>query len=230
VLPCFSPANAADLAASLADHDALCGGDTLAPVTWLQRMALVRPETDALQGVLTAADLLSVSAGTGDVRIVQLPHTPGQRWAALPQEPGKTISAELALAFHAPATIDFTAPVAAIVCDDWSETIPSAQEVTGLSFHYDAPGARAPNAILLAVPADQQSSAWSFDELLDVVREAGSLAKIRLVGPRQLDALGILLPTTYLPENFRHDVPSVNVGKLTASVGIGSMVMGKAST
>jgi hypothetical protein len=230
VLPCFSPANAVDLAASLADQDALCGGDTLAPATWLQRMSLVRPETDALQRVLTAADLLSASAGTGDLRIAQLPHIPGQRWVALPQDPGTTISADLALAFHTPATIDFTVPVAAIVCDDWSETIPSAQEVTGLSFHYDAPGARAPNAILLAVPANLQSSAWSFDELLDVVREAGSLAKIRMVGPRQLDALGILLPTTYLPENFRHDVPSVNVGKLTASVGIGSMVMGKATT
>ena len=38
------------------------------------------------------------------------------------------------------------------VCDAWNEVVPSERETTGVSFHYDAPGARPPQAILLAVP------------------------------------------------------------------------------
>jgi hypothetical protein len=61
------------------------------------------------------------------------------------------------------------------------------------------------------------------------VREAAALTKLRLVAPRQLDALGVLLPTTYLPENFRHDVPSVNVTRLTANLAATTGVLGKAT-
>jgi hypothetical protein len=228
VIPRFLAANSETLAASLADQAALLGGDALAAVTWLQRMALVRPETESLHRVLTATELLSGDSGAVNVHIAQIPHVEGQRWAALPQPPGSEQDRDLALALQAHAAIDFAAPLAAIVCDDWTETIPSSEAMTGLSFHYDAPGARAPNTILLAVPADLQSTAWNLDELLDVVGEAATLAKLRMVGPRQLDALGVLLPTTYLPENFRHDVPSVDIGKLTRVASTSTFVMGKA--
>jgi hypothetical protein len=227
VLPRFTVLNSAELGASLAEQDALCAGDPLAPGAWLQRMALVRPDTDRLQRVFTAAELLDVAVPPADFRIAQLPHQSGQRWAALPQEPNTAVDADLALALHAPGTLDFTASLAGLVCDDWAETIPAAEQVTGLSFHYDAPGARAPNTVLVAVAADPQASTWGIDELVDVVREAAALAKLRLVGPRQLDRLGILLPTTYLPDNFKHDVPSIDVTKLTANVAAGVGVLGK---
>jgi hypothetical protein len=229
VLPRFTAANSADLAASLAEQTALCHGDPLAPQSWLQRLALVRPDTDRLQRTLTAAELLGVRAAPADFRVAQLPHVPGQRWAALPRDADTEFTAELALAFHAPGGFDPAAPLAGLVCDDWAETIPDAEQVTGLSFHYDAPGARAPNAVLLAVAADPATPSWSFDELLDVVREAASLAKLRMVGPRQLESLGVLLPTTYLPENFRGDVPSVPVTKLTANLAAAVGVLGKAT-
>jgi hypothetical protein len=226
LLPRFTVPNAAELAASLSEQRALCAGDRLAPLGWLQRMALVRPDADTLQRVLTAAELIGGRTAPGDLNVAQLPHVPGQRWAALPQAGGATVSADVALTMHAAGRPDLTRPVAGVICDEWTETIPAAEETTGLAFHYDAPGARAPNAVLLAVPGDREATAWSVDEVLDVVREAAALAKMRLVGPRQLHALGNLLPTTYLPWNSRRDVPSVDTDKLTAGA-LDNLILGK---
>jgi hypothetical protein len=228
VLPRCTVVNSAALSASLADQAALCAGDNLAPMAWLQRMALVRPDADMLQRVITASELIGGAVAAADFRVVQLPHVSGQRWAALPFGPGPAGIADLALALHAPATLDFARPLAGLVCDGWTETIPDAEETTGLAFHYDAPGSRAPNSILLAVPGDPAATAWSFDELLDVVREAAALTKIRLVGPKQLHALGVLLPTTYLPDNSRRDVPSVKITALAGAVATSS-ILGKTS-
>jgi hypothetical protein len=227
VLPRFFLINASELVASLDEQDDLDGGDRLAPIAWLQRMALVRPETDALQRVVTGADLLGGTIDPRDFHVAQLPHVPGQRWAALTPAAGEPVTAELAIVLHSTGSLDAAASLAGFLCDEWTETIPDAEAVTGLSFHYDAPGARAPNTVLLAVPADAQAMTWSFDEVLDVVREASALSKIRLVGPRQLDALGILLPTTYLPQNTLGDVPSVDMVKLTGGVLSAVPVLGK---
>ena len=67
---------------------------------------------------------------------------------------------------------------------------PSREETTGIAFHYDAPGARPPQAVLLAVPPAATDPAWSVEALLDTVIEAHDLARIRAVGPRQLEWLG----------------------------------------
>jgi hypothetical protein len=230
VLPRFTIGNAAEVAASLAEQGALCAADALAPLEWLQRMALVRPDVDALQRVITATALLDGAVEPADLRVAQLPHVSGQRWLGLPQDDAAIVDADVAFVFHALGAPAPAAALAGIVCDEWVETIPAAVETTGLAFHYDAPGARAPNAVLLAVPGAVDASTWTFDELLDVVREASQLMKVRMIGPRQIDALGVLLPATYLPENFRRDVPSIDMGKLTAVKATGPIVMGKVLT
>ena len=43
-------------------------------------------------------------------------------------------------------------PLVGVVCDEWAETVPGGAETTGITFHYDAPGARPPQSLLLAVP------------------------------------------------------------------------------
>jgi len=97
----------------------------------------------------------------------------------------------------------------------------------GLSFHFDAPGARAPQTMLLAVPSDPGADSWSFDELLGVVDEALALARLRAVRPQDLQGLGALLPALMLSNNFRRDVPSLdfatlvelNLGTIRAAYG-----------
>jgi len=100
--------------------------------------------------------------------------------------------------------------------DEWSESIPATQETTGLGFHFDAPGARPPQSILLAVPADPAAENWTLDGLVDVVNEAMSLARLRAVRPQDLTGLGLILPGIFLSNNFKQDVPTVDFAKMLA--------------
>ena len=108
------------------------------------------------------------------------------------------------------ATIAAGDTMAGLYIDEWSESIPSTHETTGLSFHFDTPGARAPQSMLLAVPSDPQAQNWTLDELLAVVDEALALSRIRAVRPQDLQGLGLLLPGLFLSNNFHRDVPTVD--------------------
>jgi len=121
---------------------------------------------------------------------------------------------DVAIALHAPGVdaIDGEAMLAAFVCDEWPEFIPDPFQTAGIAFHFDAPGARPPQAILLALPPALNQAAWSFDDALDVIHEAFDLSKLRGVRPRDLGGgLGAVLPGNYLPHAYTDDLPSVRV-------------------
>ncbi|MDQ3764666.1 MAG: hypothetical protein M3460_24940, partial [Actinomycetota bacterium] len=217
VLAQFTVANAAALAASYAARPTLCGGDDLAPATWLQRMALVRPGVNRLARVRGAAELLRSDVTPSDLALVQLPHVETDRWLALPFT-GSGAEAQLAIVAHCSGTLNFRAPLAGLFCDAWPETIPGRDETTGITFHHDAPGARPPQAVLLAVPPAVTDPAWSVEAILDTVIEAHDLARIRAVGPDTLEWLGTMLPAVLLPESPSPEVPAVNLNRLTARV------------
>jgi hypothetical protein len=124
----------------------------------------------------------------------------------------------LTIACHCPGGFDAPAAdttLAALVCDEWPEFIPDPFQTAGIAFHYDAPGARPPQAILLALPPRLDQDAWSFDDLLDVIHEAFDLAKLRAVRPQDLKGgLGALLPGNYLPQTYTDHLPSVQLLKM----------------
>jgi hypothetical protein len=213
MLPRFGVLNAPEVAASLAQRDSMTGGDPFAAHGWLARIALVRPAVNRLARVLSAAEV--GGATTGDLSLVQLPFAPGDRWLALPVTDPPS-SAEVAMVAMWDGNADPSKPMAGLFIDAWSEIIPSATETTGVSFHYDAPGARAPHTILLAVPPDPAMTTWSFDALLDTVLEAHDLGRIRAVGPKELTNVGVMLPCIYLPQSFSKDIPSVRFDLMTA--------------
>jgi hypothetical protein len=141
--------------------------------------------------------------------------------AVRPGAPYKDINRaapNLALVLHAPGGLDAIEPdgtLAGLVCDEWPEFVPDPFQTAGIGFHYDAPGARPPQSILLAVPPRLNQENWHFDEVLDVIHEAWDLAKLRGVRPRDLEGgLGLLLPGNYLPQNYTDDLPSVRMLKL----------------
>ncbi|GBL44757.1 hypothetical protein SFMTTN_0558 [Sulfuriferula multivorans] len=120
---------------------------------------------------------------------------------------------DLALALHTPGGLEAQTPdrtLCGLVCDDWPEFIPDPYQTAAISFHYDAPGARPPQAILLALPPTQQQENWAFDDVLDVLHEAWDLARLRAVRPGDLGSgLGTLLPGNYLPQSYANELPSV---------------------
>jgi hypothetical protein len=124
----------------------------------------------------------------------------------------------LTIACHCPGGFDAPAAdttLAALVCDEWAEFIPDPFQTAGIGFHYDAPGARPPQSVLLALPPRLDQDAWTFDDLLDVIHEAFDLAKLRAVRPQDLKGgLGALLPGNYLPHTYTDHLPSVQLLKM----------------
>ncbi len=232
VLATFTPINASELSASLADQTALTNNDALAPIGWLRKMSLVRPGVEAMTSVLSGASLLgSPATGASTFSLMQLPHQPGQRWQALSFADGVTPTGDVAIFAHIHAKPDVTKSLAGFVCDEWIELILNATETTALSFHYDAPGARPPQLMILAVPPEPGMKTWNFQALLDTINETIALGQLRAVGPKELQVLaGGLLPALYLPNNFTKDVPNTDLFKLRvkhADAVIASGILGK---
>ena len=187
----------AELAGTFATD--LQAGDPLAAVTWLQRAAHVREGASRLEGTLLYAEATG-SPQALKLRVGQLPAKSGDRWVGLPGPigGGRLSLVVQSAAASAPAA---GAKVAGLVVDEWTEVIPDASLLTGVSFHVEQPAARAPQAILLAVAPDE-SHVWSLSTLEATLNETFDLARVRLVDSEALGpagGLGQYLPAVYLP-------------------------------
>jgi hypothetical protein len=89
--------------------------------------------------------------------------------------------------------------VATAALDQFDEVIPAADQRTGAAFGFDAPAARAQQAILLAVPP---ATATPLDQatLAQILVETRELAHARMGRPIDLDSqFWGLAPTCLLP-------------------------------
>jgi hypothetical protein len=185
-LPRFTLSNASELADSLAATATLQGGSALAVYPWFQQVQRVREPLSRLGASLHAAE----AAGTGEqMRLVvaQLPHLAGDRWVGLPAEPSTEMAAgRLSLVVHTAPSLDLTRPLAGLLIDEWVEVVPSASETTAIAFQHDAPDTRAPQAMLLAVPA-ATGEQWTAAGLHRLLLETLTLAQVRAVDAEALD-------------------------------------------
>jgi hypothetical protein len=171
---------------------------------WLLDLATVRPDLSAYTAVLLAADATSSAPGPGrSLRVAQLAPsgTAGvTTWLglALPDGSPSPDQPVTCVLVDAPSGYDGSLPVAGLVVDDWVEQLPrrnadgSAVITTGLAVNANAPGARAPQAILLAVLPD--GGRWSTDGLISVLDETRELARIRGVTLERLVTPSPILP------------------------------------
>ena len=210
VLPRLRPQHATELARAFGDSTAVQGNDPLAVVTWLQRLARVRDGAARLDAALMYAEALH-SGATLNLTVGQFPYQEGDRWVALPFVANKPLTGgRLALVAHVPEPFDATQPLAGLLIDEWVEAVPNAGEVTGVAFHFDEPGTRAPQAILLAVPPDARPT-WDLETLEATVLETLELAKLRAVDPGALDGVGHFLPALYFAQNVEGDTVAVDL-------------------
>lgn len=210
ILPMFTLANPDELATSLADRAALVAGEDTAPLAWLHRSSLVRPELTPFAGLLTHAEAAGRNV-TADVSVAQLPHRPGVRWCELPFGPeGPPPAGTIGLVVMAPEGFDPVRDQCGLFIDAFAEQIPATEHTAGLTFHFDAPGARPPQAIVLAVHPDPVATRWDIDTLIDTVNETAALARLRTLSAREIEGFAGLLPALYLPNNYTRDVPSVS--------------------
>ena len=218
ILPRFTlGAYAPDAAATLGDRSILLNGDDFAISGWLPKLGCVREATGLLNDVLSAADAMGQPGAPGDLKLLQFPRSATARWGALPPASDQDLRGVVAVVAHAPVALATIAPadmLAGLFIDEWSESIPTDHETTGLGFHFDAPGARPPQSMLLAVPADSAAQNWTLTDLIGVVNEAMSLARLRAVRPQDLQGMGLMLPGIFLSNNYKRDVASVDFAGL----------------
>ena len=168
-------------------------------VGWLLKMARVRPELVALREMITAAEALQ-DRPLFPFSVAQVPFVEGEAWAGVTR-PNADGNDRLSLVLTTNGEVsNLSGEVGGLVLDQWIERIPSDYEMTGLAFHFDAPTSRPPQTLLLAVPP--VGADWNLDLVVDTVREAFALARLRAVAPETLGEYGHHLPAVYLSSNL----------------------------
>jgi hypothetical protein len=182
------------------------GGRDHALESWLENTGRVRAGAGRLADLLLAARLRG-TAPQPALGAAQLPDIPfpslytGARgqWVGLPFPAPLDPEPVTSIVMHARGQIDAAAGCALIVVDEFAEAVPSEAATTGLAFGFDAPAARPPQSVLLAVPP-VPGQAWSVDALAGVIGETIDLAKIRMVDLSSVAWAGRFLPALYLTD------------------------------
>ena len=194
------------VAAATAELMAAYGGHSEALTSWLEETGRVRPAVGRLADVLLAARLRSGAAS--NLRAMQLPAEPfpeapakqRKQWVGFRFPSALTAEPVTSIVLHAPYPLNPATGVALLVLDDYTEVVPAPVTTTGISFGFDAPGARPPQSILLCVPPII-GTAWSVDALAGVIGDTLDLAKIRMVDLSAVAWAGRFVPTIYLTDS-----------------------------
>jgi hypothetical protein len=99
---------------------------------------------------------------------------------------------------------------------DWPEIIPAVEEEAGIAIQFDAPGAQAPQAVLIAVPPDDQPT-WSYSALEQTLLDTLQLAQIRALDLSHLGEYGQLIPMTYVTGNTSGEAVSTSFDGLVVA-------------
>jgi hypothetical protein len=155
---------------------------------WLTVAAAVRPALARLELHQLAADAPLVA------------------WTNRPADPWQKVSSDLRrlIVVYAPpdldvGTLDGSASLAIASIDRFSEVIPGSTQFAGAAFGFDAPAARAQQAILLAVPP-VTTHPLDAQTLIEILAETRELAHARMARPVDLDGeFWGIGPTALLP-------------------------------
>lgn len=164
---------------------------------WLDAAGRVRADLGRLVTAGMLSELLDPSAGLR-AAAGQTPAEAGEGWAATALPAPGTGGRLSLVAVTGPGGPPLPGAAACgLVVDRWSEQIPGAEQVTGVTFQFDAPGNRRPQSWLLAVPPEGQR--WSLMLVLDTLLETLEWATLRAVAPEDLLDFGRAIPTVFVP-------------------------------
>lgn len=110
---------------------------------------------------------------------------------------------------------------AGLLLDEWTESIPTDEETTGLAFHFNQPNTEAPQSLILTVCPDAK---WSWQAVVNAVNDTINRAKMRAVDlshiraeanatqATNLKAITQLLPLLVAPVNVQQHSFSLDYG------------------
>jgi hypothetical protein len=205
----FEPPFATELDLALArGQEATFGASPDAVRKWFQQAARTREALGTWRKLhLYAAAMQQPLPG---FEFAQIPYDATTAWVALPfaSEDQRPQSGHLSLALCRQAKPATNESWFGLFVDDWTEVIPNIKETSGVAFHFDDPGAEAPQAILLAVPP-VPAQTWDLESVAAILNETADLAQVRAVDLELLGALGQLIPAIYLPTDEANNAISV---------------------
>jgi hypothetical protein len=217
VIARFRPAAPELLAQALSAEPDLGGdGDTVVE-SWIAGLARVREPISAWRRLVLYERVFGRMSERA--RIVQLPletNPAPARWAGLDYGAERPRAGLVSLAIDGGPPPQAGEPWAGLMLDAWPELMPNVEEDAGVAFHYDAPGAQAPQAVLLAVSPPGQKN-WSFALFEQTLFHAFDLAKMRAVDLRNLGDYGQLTPMSFLTANPANSAISTTFAGLTAA-------------
>lgn len=155
---------------------------------WLYGVARVREKLQRWESVTQFGEALNnVSLS---LTPLQFPYRSDDHWLALQYpdtQPGTgdpfVIGGDkLLYTAHYADAFAQNAAICGLLLDEWTEVIPTTQETTGLTFHYDRPNCEAPQSLLLALPANFTGH-WQWQDLVDTLHETLDMARKRAVEP-----------------------------------------------
>lgn len=203
VLPRFTLLNVGDVTQADANRDHLLdfARDTkniALPVDeWLHGVSLVRPSLHTFARVLLLSETFNGDAPPCSP--LQLPFREHDTWLGIDFPAGTNIVHDtLSIVQCTPQGFQPAAAQSGLLVDEWMETLPKRDEVTGITFHYDQPNSVPPAALLLAV-TPRVTGAWQWDDLTATVLDTMERAKLRAVEPDMIETLtgfAALIPST----------------------------------
>ncbi|MFJ8085366.1 hypothetical protein ACIQ6Y_32865 [Streptomyces sp. NPDC096205] len=169
---------------------------------WVTRRHGVRPRLAAADDLLTAAEVLTGATPARTV-VGQAPFQPEAAWVGHAPTTERRVSTVVVRDVSGDANAAAAGgeeQCAGLVLDEWTETLPHApgasgrpEEIAAAAFHVDRPDARAPQAVLLAVPPDT-GRPWVLEDLHAIVEETFALARVRTLDRLDLPELGRAVP------------------------------------
>ena len=197
--PVFSRLQAALFAGVQAEPTSAGQAPRLDP-DWLETVAAVRPAMARLE-----AAQLGERLRTGGRPLRAWTNQPGDPWQTAATTADSTPGPSRLVAVFGPAGVLPSRPtantagfVAAAVIDHFAETIPGIEHTASVAFPHDLPTARAPQAVLLAVPPEVEQPLTT-GVLVDIVSEVRALARARMAGAVSVGAAASSLHLAAMP-------------------------------
>jgi hypothetical protein len=202
---------------------------------WLLRAGALRPAAGAYGETV----LVREAFGRRPLlRVAQSPAGAFKTWVGLsfttdpPTVPLASMVAELVGVVDGNPEPTIDGALAGVVIDEWTEVLPrrlmksdpnnpdaaptfSDVTTTGIAVNANGPGARPPQAILLALSADRGN--WTDDRLIKVLDEAITLARMRTLTLQQIPFVGRVLPALYFRDWSLQGEPVIDWSKVATA-------------
>jgi hypothetical protein len=194
---------------------------------WLARAGTLREAASAYGETVLVREALVAGP---QLRVVQTPAAAYPTWVGLPFPDSVPPFVPIQSTIAEVVGGDPAGTVAGVVVDGWTEVVPKRLQravdpakpddppevvdvtTTGVALNANAPGARPPQAILLAMSAD--GSNWNGDRLVRVLDEALALARMRCVTLEQVPLVGQYLPALYFRDWSLQGEPVIDWSKV----------------